>query len=81
MFENQRAKRHLRGRPVATTAPALRKAHAHRLEHRIDQRVVLKNFIDATKPRIHLLLGLEIPELKHLPESALTVATAKHPDF
>jgi len=59
----------------------VRSAWEHRVRHGIDQRVVLQNFVDPTKPWIHLLLGLEIPESKRLPESALPVATTKHPDF
>jgi hypothetical protein len=66
---------------MAPAASALWEPTTHRFEHGVHKGLVLQNFIDPTKPRIHLLLGLEIPEPKHLPESALTVATPKHPDF
>lgn len=81
MLENQHPKGNLGRCARATAATALRKATAHRLEDGLHQGVVLENLVDATKPRIHLLFGLEIPETKYLPESALPVATAKHPDF
>jgi hypothetical protein len=81
VLENQHAKHHFRRRPKTASATALRKAPAHRIEHAVEQRIVVQGFIDATKPRIHLLLRLEIPETQHFPESALPVATAKHPDF
>jgi hypothetical protein len=81
VLENQHPKRDFGWRPTATPTPALWKTTAHRLEYRVDQRVVPESFVDSTEPRIHLLLGLKIAELKHFPKSALTIASAKHPDL
>jgi hypothetical protein len=53
----------------------------HRRKHPVQEHVVVQSLVDATEPRIHLLLRLEIAEPENVPEPALPVAASNHPDL
>ena len=67
--------------PISSASSALRKSSAHRLEHPIDERVVIENFVDPTELALHQFARVRRAKENCIPKCTLTVASTKHPYF
>src|SRR5262249_11574154 len=64
--------------PIPTSLTALGEARSHRLQHRVDQLVVIEQLVDATERPIHQLLGVRSAKEHGVPETSLTVSPSNH---
>jgi hypothetical protein len=62
VLEDEHAQCNFGRRSAATATTALRESTPQRIQDPVDERIVVQGLVDATKPRIHLLLRLEIAE-------------------
>jgi len=78
VFEHQHSKRHLRGRAIAAATAALVESTPHRLQHPVDEHLVIEQLVDHPQLGIHQRARVGRSEENCIPESSLPVAPANH---
>ena len=81
MLEHQQPNGHLGGRPAAPTSAALGEADSHRVEHPVDQLLILQQNVDATERGLHQLARVRCSKQNRGPQPLLSVSSADHGDF